>query len=390
MIDMKKYFQPASYLFLLLAAFACGRTRTEINGRIEGGGDLSLTLERLDVNRTSLMDSLKTDKDGSFHFKIQHEEPELYILKNDTGKIVNLLLTPGEKVFLTTSKGSFGRDYQVSGSPESENIRLLVAHLNQTRHDLDSLLTLADSIGDSGSPQLDLIRNAYTQAIIKQKRFTIRYLVEHMAALSSVYALYQKYDGLNPILGDDADLQYFKSVADSLELAFPNSSLTKSLRADINRREAEYMQSSKLNTLLGMAEEVSGLLDLSIPDREGREVTLSSLNGKVILVAFWASGNQASVQSLLRLRSTYDRYHERGFEIYAISLDVNKYNWMNTVDFNEFNWINVSELSYPNSKSNLLYNVSELPTTFLINREGDVVARNLYGRTLETWLDNLI
>ena len=63
---------------------------------------------------------------------------------------------------------------------------------------------------------------------------------------------------------------------------------------------------------------------------------------------------------------------------------------MNSVDFNEFEWVNVSELNYPNSRANQLYNVTALPTGFLINREGDVVAKNLYGRALETWLDNLI
>ena len=59
----------------------------------------------------------------------------------------------------------------------------------------------ADSIDDPESPQMDLIRSAYAQAIVKQKRFTIRYLVEHMSSLSSVYALYQKYDEENLILG---------------------------------------------------------------------------------------------------------------------------------------------------------------------------------------------
>ena len=98
-------------------------------------------------------------------------------------------------------------------------------------------------------------------------------------------------------------------------------------------------------------------------------------------MTFWASGNEASIQSLcLQLKSTYKRYHERGFEVYAISLDNNKINWMNAMDFNEFDWINVSELSYPDSRANLLYNVTALPTTFLINREGDIVAKNLYGK----------
>ena len=63
---------------------------------------------------------------------------------------------------------------------------------------------------------------------------------------------------------------------------------------------------------------------------------------------------------------------------------------MNAIDFNEFSWINVSELSYPDSRATVLYNVTGLPSTFLINREGDIVAKNLYGKTLETWLDKLL
>ena len=93
---------------------------------------------------------------------------------------------------------------------------------------------------------------------------------------------------------------------------------------------------------------------------------------------------------MLQLKSTYNTYHPRGFEVYAISLDNNKVEWMNAMDFNEFDWINVSELSFPNSTAALLYNVTSLPATFLINREGDIVAKNLLGRQLNTWLDNLL
>ncbi|MEN8230363.1 MAG: TlpA disulfide reductase family protein [Bacteroidota bacterium] len=377
-------------LITLVVSFACTRNNAEITGLVNDGGDKIITLERLDVNRTSVIDSVKILKDGSFSFKTRLEEPELYILKYEPGDIVNLLIGPGEKVSISTSSESFGSGYQVTGSEESENIRLLVEHLDQTRNMLDSLLTVADSIENPESPQMDLIRSAYAQAIIKQKRYTIRYLVENMGSLSSVYALYQKYDEENLILGNDTDLQYFKTVADSLEMTYPNSSLTKSLRADIDTQEALYKEAEHVNNLLSLANEESGMLDLSIPDREGEEVTLSSLNGEVVLVVFWSSGNEASVKSLLQMQSTYNRYHNSGFEIYAISLDNNKSSWMNAIDFNEFKWINVSELSYPNSMANVLYNVTAIPSTFLIDRKGDIVAKNLYGRTLETWLDNLI
>lgn len=378
-------------LVVAMTGLSCNSTRTEINGLINGGEEISLTLERLDVNRTSLVDTVLTGKDGSFTIKLGLEEPELYILKNQQGALINILVKPGDRISVNSSLDSFGSKYQVEGSEESEGIRMLVEQLDLTRLTLDSLQTVAGTIGDPENPQFELVKNTYAQAIIKQKRFTIKYLVENMGSLSSVYALYQKYNDETLVLNQENDLQYFKAVADSLEHSYPNSSLTKSLRADIEQREIAFEEAVKLNNLLEMADEVSGMLDLSIPDRDGNEVALSSLQGKVILVSFWASGNSPSIQALLQLKSTYNKFHTRGFEVYAISMDNNKINWMNAIDFNEFNaWINVSELSFPESKAALLYNISQLPTNFLINREGDIVGKNLYGKTLETWLDNLI
>lgn len=377
-------------LLILIAGFGCGSSKTEIAGTVAGGENQTLILERLDVNQTSVIDSIKLDQNGSFSVKIDLEEPELYILKNSERDLINLLVSPGEPISIKTTFDTFGSDYNVEGSEESEGIRILVEHLQQTRNVLDSLQAVAATIEDPESPQMDLIRNAYGQAFIKQNRFTIKYLVENMGSLSSVYALYQKYDGENLVLGREQDLQYFKSVADSLEITYPNSSLTRSLRADIDQKEARFQEEAKLNTLLEMAGEESSMLDLTIPDRDGNEITLSSLTGKVILVAFWASGHNNSIEAMLQLKSTYNTYHGRGFEVYAISLDNNKVAWMNSIDFNEFNWINVSELSFPESNAALLYNVSSLPSTFLINREGEVVAKNLLGRQLNTWLDNLI
>ena len=377
-------------LIMAITGFACNSTRTEISGLIRGGEGLNLTLERLDVYQTSLIDSVKIGKNGSFAIKFRLEEPELYILKSEKGEIINLLVSPGEKISIESSYDSFGSGYTLSGSEESEGIRMLVKQLEMTRKDLDSLQVVAGSIGNPENPQMELVRNTYAQAIIKQKRFTIKYLVEHLGSLSSVYALYQKFNEESLVLNLESDLQYFKAVADSLVTTYPNSSLTKSLRADIQQRETAFKEAAQVNTLLGMADEVSGMLDLSIPDRDGNEIALSSLQGEVTLVAFWASGNSASIQTLIQLQSTYKKYHEKGFEVYAISLDNNKINWMNAIDFNEFRWINVSELSFPESKAALLYNITSVPTTYLINRDGDIVAKNLYGRTLETWLDNLI
>lgn len=388
---MKRSFRLIIIPFVSLLLLSCNRNTTEIAGRIEGGEERSYSLERLDVNRTTVIDSIHTDKNGAFAIKIDQEEPALYILKNSEGKIINLLLSPGHQIMLRTTWQNFGSSYEVEGSEESEKIHQLVEQMTRTRNDLDSLLSLTDAIDDPEDPKMDLIKNTYAQTIIRQKRYTIRFIVENMSSLSSIYALYQKYDPQNLVLGESSDLQYYKSVADSLEVHYPDIALVQSLRADIQRKENEINTAFKVEKLLEQAdEEITGLLDLKIPDRNGDSITLSSLQGKVILVYFWASENPNSVESLLSVRSTYEKYHGRGFEIYAISLDNDRRQWIQSIDYNEFDWVNVSELTYPDSRANLFYNVTSLPSNFLINREGDIIAKNLYGKTLETWLDNLI
>ena len=388
---MKRSFRLIIIPFVFLLVLSCNRNTTEIAGRIEGGEERSYSLERLDVNRTTVIDSIRTDKNGAFAIKIDQEEPALYILKNTEGKIINLLLSPGHQIMLRTTWQNFGTSYEVEGSEESEKIHQLVEQMARTRNDLDSLLSLADAIDDPEDPKMDLIKNTYTQTIIRQKRYTIRFIVENMSSLSSIYALYQKYDPQNLVLGESSDLQYYKSVADSLELHYPEIALVQSLKADIQRKENEINTAFKVEKLLEQAdEEITGLLDLKIPDRNGDSITLSSLQGNVILVYFWASENPNSVESLLNVRSTYEKYHGRGFEIYAISLDNDRRQWTQSIDYNEFDWVNVSELTFPDSRANLFYNVTSLPSNFLINRQGDIIAKNLYGKTLETWLDNLI
>ena len=103
-------------MIMMLTGFACSNNKAEIKGIVSGGADKTLTLERLDVNRTTLIDSALIKKDDSFSFKTQQEEAELFVIKNQEGAIINLLLSPGEDVSLITHYDSFGTSYQVNGS----------------------------------------------------------------------------------------------------------------------------------------------------------------------------------------------------------------------------------------------------------------------------------
>jgi peroxiredoxin len=366
-----------------------GNHTVRISGTVKDGQGSSILLQQLNGNRIMGLDSTEIGKNQTFKFKTSLEYPELLILKSEDGKIINLMPSPGESVYVETSISEFGTGYSVKGSPDSEKIRELVIRASDTRHLLDSLSQLINQTSASQEDTLKLLRADYNRALIGQKRYTIRFIMENMRSPSAIYALYQKLYQNFYIMDELSDLQYFKVVADSMLVYHPHSSLTLTLVEDIRKRERQYQQQINLDTLLSLAE-TRDYLEVSLPDTRGDTISLTSLKDRVIMLIFWSSRDANSVKSLINLQRIYKKYHKDGFEVYAVSLDSDRSQWISSINFNQFDWINVSELSYPDSETDRIYNVTKLPTNFLINRKGELMVRDIYGRDLEVWLDNLL
>lgn len=122
-------------------------------------------------------------------------------------------------------------------------------------------------------------------------------------------------------------------------------------------------------------------VDFEMSDVDGKSVRLSNLQGKLILLKFWSSGCGPCLEELPQLVKTYDQYHERGFEILAVSLDSDREAWLNRIT-EGMNWIHVSELNGNDNSAALIYGVAGIPDSFLIGRDGNVIARDLRGEKL--------
>ncbi|MCK4750951.1 MAG: TlpA family protein disulfide reductase, partial [Bacteroidales bacterium] len=166
--------------------------------------------------------------------------------------------------------------------------------------------------------------------------------------------------------------------------------------------ESEYVQSLKRNAA-NLEQEIqnrswqkliesspSSFPDIRLPNPYGDTIVLSSLTGKVILLSFWASWDKASIILNQELRVLYDKYHQRGFEIYQVSFDNELGPWMTAIEFDELSWIHVSELSYPESRVAVIYNVTELPASFLIDRQGQITGKNYNPIELENKISELV
>ncbi len=383
---MKKYL--AIIVTALILVSCNNENRVTINGTYPDGQGQAVVLEMLNVSQLDQIDSVEINKNGIFRFKMELENPELLLIKNELGQIINLLAFPGEDITLDIPNNNFTDGYSVTGSSESDKIKSLVERVEITKRDMDSLAQVSTLTEDT--TELNILLQQYTKVFNEQRMFNVKFIVENISSLSSIYALYQRVGPEDYILNKMNDLQYLKIVADSVKIRYPESSLVISLVQDVARKTREYESRLLMNKLSETEIINTGNINLTIPNAEGEEISLSSLTGKVVLLNFWASRDKASRQSNHALKGIYDKYHSKGFEVYSVSLDNNMAAWRDAIRFEEYKWIDVCELSYPNSYAASTYNIQAIPTTFLIDKEGNIVAKNIQGTLLATWLDNLL
>lgn len=129
--------------------------------------------------------------------------------------------------------------------------------------------------------------------------------------------------------------------------------------------------------------------EIELPTPKGDELRLSDLKGKVVLIDFWASWCGPCRKENPNVKKLYTKYKRKGFEILGVSLDSDKGRWVQAIDQDGLDWLHVSDLRKWQSVAAKDYAVSSIPQTFLINRDGTIIARGLRGPALERKLEEV-
>lgn len=378
------------YLFIALAIIGCKNNTTKISGTIVNPAvGTYIYLDELKSNELKAIDSVKITSNGEFSFNKEVKQPSFYLLKRNNSNFLTLLVEPGEKVNLKLQNDSLGIPISLEGSKGT----LLMSEYNKTLRatikKLTGLNTIYTQNADKpGLPELVESLDSMAQSYLNEiNLYTKKYIDDNISSLVSLVALYQQVAPSVYVMNPSKDMNYFLKVDSSMFSMYPTYDPVVGLHDQV-KEIALRMKNSAPES----GEEIPGTLaaEISLPTPEGDTIKLSSTRGSVVLLDFWAAWCAPCRKENPNLVSAYNKYHRRGFQIYQVSLDKTKEAWMKGIEEDHLEkWIHVSDVQYWNSSVVPLYKIESIPTNYLLDKDGHIIASNLRGESLQIKLAEL-
>ncbi len=383
------------FILVLAVTLIAGCTQKNefiVKGQIDNAAGEKIYLYRMDLSQDVPLDSFTIKRSGSFTLKQPRlSEPTFFKLALSPNRFITLLGDTTEMIEVNGQKENFTTKYSVRNSIGSKHVQMLKRKITRLRQEVDSLVNLYNGLPEAEqSRQAQAISNELTEAIDSYKMGIGTFVMDNPRSFASYYALFLTLSDETMVMNimDKRDQVYFSTIATSLNLLYPESQRVRQLYDLVLNVKAEERRARLLEIVSNTSG--SGAPDLSVADVNGHEIILSSLMGKVVLLSFSASWDNASVKENQRLKPIYEKYKNRGFEIYQVSLERSKVLWENDLAQNQIPWISVSDLMYTQSIAARTYNVQQLPANYLISREGDIIGKDLFGARLEEKLKEVL
>jgi len=373
---------------MLIIITGCGKHADfTIQGRLAGSDKDSLVLEEMSEKTMEFRCSIRTGSDGSFSYSDTASNPRLLFLRSDQNEYIMLMILKGDHITLSAEKGKIDETLKVTGSVQTDLLLVLNKELRRATIALDSLNRQYEGLkGRGNDPQLDYwFQGEYGKIIEQQRSFIRSFILQHASEPASLIALSHKV-GRQPVLNGSQDFDLYEKVDAELLKKYPQSMLVQHLHRYVASMRSQ-MQAAESHR--NQFENGSLAPDLSLPDPSGQTHKLSSLRGKIVLLDFWAGWCAPCRRENPNLVKAYKKYHDKGFEIYQVSLDKTKPAWQEAIKQDGLTWIQVSDLRFWGSAAVQLYGIESIPANFLLDKNGRIVAQNLRGAELEEKLDQI-
>lgn len=354
----------------------------EIKGNLSNSKGESIYLEKLSQTGVAAVDSATISEKGEF--LMNHYSPSVgfYRLRISTSNFAMLVLDSAQKITVTADARDLGNTFKAEGSPDTKLFLEYNALAQGQKVRTDSLenifrtamITLKlDSIrADSLSKEL---QKPYEVMVSQYSDIVAKKIKENSNSFASIMAIQQ--------LRPENYLDIYKLLDKGLSEKYPDNKDIKSFHGMIQQAEMSVERSEAIKVGAQAPE-------LILPMPNDKDLALSALKGKIVLIDFWASWCAPCRKELPNVKRAYEKYKNKGFEILGVSLDKDRDAWLEAISKEGLTWPQVSDLKFWQSEACQVYAVQSIPYTVLLDRDGKILATNLRGAELDKKLAEIL